>query len=240
MQPACRLSAQSEFGMPGAALACLGALWALVMLRKFAQAGALLEKWTEAAKSAPRIAANQEVQNKSRYRAMHGGRSTSKLWSVEKSLFDVTCCQPQYLCCSFVARLFVMAACFTVASAVGDVCPHCRGVIPGCQGADSCPLVAELAQNVQVFESGNVGECPTVVHSLPASIRCVFTPALCAKPSSGSPRHRTAAPRLIWLIMIFTLLQPRLCAHVGSVTVRNGRRYSSSLPVRRMSRTPQI
>ena len=59
------------------------------------------------------------------------------------------------------------------------VCPICKDCIPGCTGGEACPLATELAGNVQIFEAGTLGTTPTVTHSLPATMRAVFTPALC-------------------------------------------------------------
>jgi len=70
--------------------------------------------------------------------------------------------------------------CFFLATApAAAVCPHCKDCIAGCPGGDACPLVAELTENVRVFEAGALGTTPTVQHLLPPTIRAVFTPAMC-------------------------------------------------------------
>ena len=59
------------------------------------------------------------------------------------------------------------------------VCTICKDCIPGCPGGEACPLATETAGNTQIFNDGTLGTTPTVTHSLPATMRAVFTPALC-------------------------------------------------------------
>ena len=66
-----------------------------------------------------------------------------------------------------------------VVAPVSAVCPHCKDCIPGCPGGDECPLVTELTENIRVFDTGALGTAPHVQHLLPATIRSIFSPAMC-------------------------------------------------------------
>ena len=54
------------------------------------------------------------------------------------------------------------------------VCPHCNNFFPGCEGGDTCPLVQDLAGNIEVFKSGDLGAVPKLGHLLPANIQNLF------------------------------------------------------------------
>ena len=53
-------------------------------------------------------------------------------------------------------------------------CVHCNGFIPQCPGSDGCPFVVDLAANVAVFESGDLGRTPTISNLLPPALQNVF------------------------------------------------------------------
>ena len=53
-------------------------------------------------------------------------------------------------------------------------CTTCMDTIPGCRGGTDCPLIANVVENVMVFETGRLGTCPTTAHVLPSDLRAVF------------------------------------------------------------------
>ena len=76
--------------------------------------------------------------------------------------------------------LVVLMAASSMPVAEG-VCIHCKGTIAGCQEGDLCPLVADIAANQAIFEGGQLGTTPTLVHTLPSRVLSKFPKSVCDK-----------------------------------------------------------
>ena len=81
-------------------------------------------------------------------------RSNGALWRV-------------FICLLFLDPVFSVT-CFT-----------CKDSIAGCPGGDQCPLITDLADNVELFRTGSLSEVPKLTNLLPPDLRVSFPRAVC-------------------------------------------------------------